>query len=161
MGIFDAFSKAFTNVDYSDSPATYEQTNARASHILVADLSQAEAIKGQLATGELTFDEAAMKFSSCNSAERGGKLGKFTPGAMAPEFDDIIFGVYDTGTINPANLAYVYEPKYAVGEVHGPVQTKFGYHLIKIEKRVMADFDFRAKEGQLPNADVWEDLKKD
>ena len=40
MGLFDAFSKAFSNVDYSDSPATYEQTNARASHILVADLSQ-------------------------------------------------------------------------------------------------------------------------
>ena len=94
-----------------------------------------------------------------------------------------------------------------MGEVHGPVQTKFGYHLIsesggirttrvlilferrfkvvvsggcelalwgarglsrleshisaEIEKRVMADFDFRAKEGQLPKADVWEDSKKD
>ena len=30
MGLFDQFSKAFANNDYSESPATYEQTNARA-----------------------------------------------------------------------------------------------------------------------------------
>ena len=40
MGLFDGLKKAFDNVDYSDSPATYEQTNARASHILVADEAQ-------------------------------------------------------------------------------------------------------------------------
>ena len=44
------------------------------------------------------------------------------------------------------NEAVLYEPKYAVGEVLGPVQTKFGWHLIKIETRYIADFDFRLKE---------------
>jgi parvulin-like peptidyl-prolyl isomerase len=40
----------------------------------------------------------------------------------------------------------LYEHEYAVGEVLGPVQTKFGWHLIKIETRYIADFDFRLKE---------------
>lgn len=40
MGIFDGLKKAFENQDYSDSPATYEQTNARASHVLLSDLDQ-------------------------------------------------------------------------------------------------------------------------
>jgi len=44
------------------------------------------------------------------------------------------------------NEAVLYEPKYAVGEVLGPVQTKFGWHLIKIETRYIADFDYRLKE---------------
>jgi len=65
---------------------------------------------------------------------------------MAKEFDDVVFGLYDTGSINPKNEAALYEPKYAVGEVHGPVQTKFGWHLINIETRYIADFDFRLKE---------------
>jgi len=157
MGLFDAFAKAFDNKDYSDSPATYEQTNARASHVLVDDKAKAEEIKAKIDAGEITFDEAAVQFSTCSSSSRGGRLGKFTPGAMAPEFDAIVFDVYDTGEINAGNGAFIYEPKYEVGVVHGPVQTKFGYHLILIEKRTIADFDFRAKEGQLPKANVWED----
>ena len=79
--------------------------------------------------------QAASKYSTCASAARGGKLGKFVPGAMAPEFDEVIFGLYDTGKLNPRNESPLYEPKYEVGEVHGPVKTKFGYHLIKIETR--------------------------
>lgn len=63
-------------------------------------------------------------------------------------------------TTLPGNGAFIFEPKYAIDEVHGPVKTKLGYHLIKIEKRVVAAFDFRAKEGQLPKANVWDDSKK-
>uniref|UniRef100_A0A7S4MVF7 Peptidyl-prolyl cis-trans isomerase n=1 Tax=Prymnesium polylepis TaxID=72548 RepID=A0A7S4MVF7_9EUKA len=161
MGLFDGLKKAFDNVDYSDSPATYEQTNARASHILVDEEAQIVSIKAQLDAGELDFSEAAVKFSTCKTAERGGKLGKFTPGTMVPEIDEIVFSVEDTGQINLGNGADIYKAKYEVGEVHGPVKSKLGYHLVKIEKRVIADFDFRAKEGALPKANVWDDLKKD
>lgn len=72
MGLFDGLAKAFENKDYSQSPGTYEQTNARASHILVATEEQASKIKDQIATGELDFSEAAVKFSTCASASRGG-----------------------------------------------------------------------------------------
>merc|ERR1711935_181033 len=88
MGIGDMFKKAFSNNDYSTSPATYEQTSARALHILVADEAQANSIKGEL-EGGLDFMEAAMKYSSCDTAERGGDLGKFAPGQMVKEFDDV------------------------------------------------------------------------
>lgn len=159
MGFGDMFKKAFTNNDYSTSPATYEQTNARALHILVADESQANSIKVELSSG-LDFMEAAMKcaeptmrrlppaaklaaaasyrYSTCDSAARGGDLGKFTPGQMVrracrphpsswssvefsgthpvaqvKEFDDVVFGVEDTGKINLKNDAYVYASKCA------------------------------------------------
>ena len=79
MGLFDELGKmmgnAFSNEDYSQSAAQYEQTNARASHILVGNEDTALDIKAKLASGELLFDEAAMKFSTCNSASSGGKLG--------------------------------------------------------------------------------------
>ena len=81
MGLGDMFKRAFANNDYSSSPAMYEQTSARALHILVEDEAQAQSIKEEIAGG-LDFMEAAMKYSTCNSAARGGDLGKFTPGKM-------------------------------------------------------------------------------
>ena len=144
-GLFDAFNKAFDNKDYSTSPGQYEQTNARASHILVDTEEQANDIKAQLDSGSLDFAGAASQFSKCPSSARGGKLGKFGPGAMVPEFDDVVFGLYDTGNINLGNEAAVFEPKYEMDVVHGPVKTKEGFHLIKIESRYIADFDFRLK----------------
>ena len=65
----------------SYAPGTCLQ--ARASHILVDSEEECERIKGQIEAGEMDFSEAAVKFSSCSSASRGGKLGKFNPGAMA------------------------------------------------------------------------------
>merc|ERR1712137_953109 len=44
MGVFDQFKKAFENKDYSASPAKYEQTNARASHILVSSENEVRPI---------------------------------------------------------------------------------------------------------------------
>ena len=67
MGFGDMFKKAFSNNDYSMSPATYEQTNARALHILVADEAQANSIKGEL-EGGLDFMEAAIKCAQPRSA---------------------------------------------------------------------------------------------
>ncbi len=42
--------------------------------------------------------------------------------------------------------AVLFKPKYEVGPIYGPIQTKFGYHLIKIDARYIAEFDFRLKE---------------
>ena len=72
MGLFDGFKKAFENKDYSQSPGTYEQTNARASHVLVATEEEAQKIKDQIDAGEIDFAEAAVQYSSCSSASRGG-----------------------------------------------------------------------------------------
>lgn len=157
MGLFDAFSNAFANKDYSNSPATYEQTNARASHILVADEAQCQKIKDDIAAGSIDFAGAAMQYSTCNSAQQGGKLGKFVPGTMVKEFDDVVFGVFDTGSVNLGNGADLFAPKYEMNNedgtpiTHGPVKTKFGYHLIQIQTRNLAEFDFRQKMGINPS----------
>ena len=55
-----SLSQAFENKDYSTSPATYEQTNARASHILVDTEEQANEIKAKLEAGTLDFAGAAL-----------------------------------------------------------------------------------------------------
>ena len=77
------------------------QMGRRASHVLVATEAEALKIKDEIANGSIDFAEAAIKYSTCPSSARGGKLGKFVPGAMAKEFDDVVFGLFDTGTLNP------------------------------------------------------------
>lgn len=141
---------------------------------------QAQSLKDKIAAGELTFDEAAMQYSTCNSAKQGGRLGKFSPGKYPPmifrfaakahdcatlsilcgagtmvkEFDDVVFGLRDTGEFDIGTNSNVFEPLYELDVVHGPVGTKFGYHLIKIETRNLADFDFRSKETAVGKKDT-------
>lgn len=86
-----------------------------ASHILVKTEQEANDIKAEIAAG-LSFEEAAQKYSSCPSNANGGSLGKFGRGQMVPEFE---------------NAAFVLE----VGKVSEPVQTQFGYHLIKVTQK--------------------------
>lgn len=84
---------------------------ACARHILVKTKEEAEKLKQQLAGGA-DFAKLAKKYSQCNSAKRGGDLGEFGPGKMLKAFDNVVF-------------------KKPVLKVHGPVKTKFGYHLIE------------------------------
>jgi peptidyl-prolyl cis-trans isomerase C len=46
----------------------------------------------------------------------GGDIGIFGPGKMAPEFDEVVFN-------------------NEIGQIHGPVKTAYGYHLIWIARR--------------------------
>jgi len=84
---------------------------ANARHILIKTKDEAEAIKKQLASGA-DFAVLAKKHSTCPSAKKGGDLGEFAPGKMVKAFDNVVF-------------------KKPVLTVHGPVKTKFGYHLIQ------------------------------
>ena len=113
MGLFDAFTKAFTNEEYGDPP---EAVKATARHILVPTIEDANDILGKLA--ENSFTSLASEYSTCPSKARGGSLGSFGPGTMVKEFDDVIFS-----------------PETKMGEVVGPVKTQFGYHLIVVDKR--------------------------
>jgi len=84
---------------------------ASAVHILVETQKEAEKLKQQLAKGA-SFGDLAKKHSTCPSGKKGGSLGEFTPGQMVKAFDNVVF-------------------KKPILEVHGPVKTQFGYHLIK------------------------------
>lgn len=90
-------------------------TTAQARHILVPSEETANDIKQQIADGA-DFAAMAREHSTCPSGRDGGSLGEFSPGQMVKEFNDVCFNE-------------------AVGVVHGPVKTQFGYHLIEVTKR--------------------------
>ncbi len=84
---------------------------ACARHILVKTNEEAEKLRQQLVNGK-DFASLAKKHSLCNSAKKGGDLGEFGPGKMVKAFDNVVF-------------------KKPVLKVHGPIKTKFGFHLIE------------------------------
>ncbi|MDX1399493.1 MAG: peptidylprolyl isomerase [Oceanospirillum sp.] len=84
---------------------------ACARHILVKTREQAEVIKKKLAVGG-DFAKLAKQHSLCPSGKKGGDLGEFRRGAMVKPFDNVVF-------------------TKPVLKVHGPVKTKFGFHLIE------------------------------
>ncbi|NQZ31023.1 MAG: peptidylprolyl isomerase [Oceanospirillaceae bacterium] len=85
--------------------------HACARHILLKTKDEALRIKEQLEKGA-DFSSLAKKHSKCPSAKKGGDLGEFKAGVMVKAFDQVVF-------------------KKALLTVHGPVKTKFGYHLIE------------------------------
>lgn len=84
---------------------------ASAVHILVKTEKQALDILKQLKAGK-DFASLAKKYSTCPSAKRGGDLGEFRRGQMVKAIDNVVF-------------------KQPILKVHGPIKTKFGYHLVK------------------------------
>lgn len=117
---------AAENVDISEEEmqSYYERmkTEVEASHILVEDEETANEVKEKLDDGE-EFADLASEYSTDGSAEQGGELGYFGPGTMDSDFED---------------AAYELE----VDEVSDPVQTQFGYHIIKVtDKREVEDVD--------------------
>ena len=93
------------------------EATVNASHILVESEELARSVYEKIASGEVSFEDAAAEYSSCPSKANGGSLGDFGRGQMVPEFDDAVF-------------------KMEVGEVtKEPVKTQFGYHLIKLNSK--------------------------
>ncbi|OGI03530.1 MAG: peptidylprolyl isomerase [Candidatus Melainabacteria bacterium GWF2_37_15] len=88
----------------------------KASHILVKTLDEAKELKARLLAGE-NFGKLAEEFSFCPSGKRGGTLGYITKGQTVPNFEKAAFSLPE-------------------GEISEPVETEFGWHLIKVEKIV-------------------------
>ncbi|MGL5150167.1 MAG: peptidylprolyl isomerase [Clostridium sp.] len=111
--VTDEDAKAYYD---NNSDKFSEQETVSAKHILVETMEQAEKIKEEIEAGEVTFEEAAMKYSSCPSKEQGGNLGVFGKGMMVPEFENVAFDS-------------------EVNKVSDVVQTQFGYHIILVEAK--------------------------
>jgi peptidyl-prolyl cis-trans isomerase D len=122
----------------------------RASHILIlvdpaggAEAKQkaravAEQIHEQAKQNPDSFAELARKHSQDpGSAEQGGDLGFFTHGSMVKAFDDAVF-------------------RMRPGEVAGPVESEYGYHIIRLTD-VRAG---RAPAREEAAAQIEADLKK-
>ena len=90
-------------------------TEASARHILVDTEEKCLQLKEKIQEGE-DFAEIARKHSNCPSKAQGGDLGKFGPGMMVKEFDEVVFSA-------------------DVSSLQGPVKTQFGYHLLEVTSR--------------------------
>jgi peptidyl-prolyl cis-trans isomerase C len=88
---------------------------AMARHILVKQKEDAEKLRQRLLKGE-DFDVLAKKHSTCNSAKKGGDLGEIRKGQLVKPVEQVIF-------------------KKPVKQVHGPVKSQFGFHLIEVYYR--------------------------
>jgi peptidyl-prolyl cis-trans isomerase C len=94
------------------SGPTGEEYNA--AHILVETEEEAQALVAELEAGA-DFAELAREKSTGPSGPNGGDLGWFGTGRMVPEFEAAVIAL---------------EP----GEVSPPVQTQFGWHVIKLNE---------------------------
>lgn len=110
----------------------YESTQSRfmtperrnASHILITAGDErteeeaaalAQSLRERLDAGE-DFAELAAEFSDDpGSAQQGGDLGWIEPNVMMPEFEAALFD-------------------QQMGEIVGPVETEFGWHLIRLDE---------------------------
>lgn len=89
---------------------------AKAAHILVEDENTAKEIIAKLKDGG-DFAALAKEYSIDNTAEGGGNLGYFAKSDVVPEFAEAAFDLKE-GKITQE-----------------PVQTQFGYHVIKLEEK--------------------------
>lgn len=85
-----------------------------ASHILVKEEEQAKTILGDLKEGK-AFEEMAKEHSIGPTGKTGGKLDWFDLNSMVPEFSTALMVLSE-------------------GDVSQPVKTKFGWHLIRLNK---------------------------
>jgi len=101
---------------YTAHQAQFARAQVKASHILVKTRPEALAVKRRL-DGGADFAGVAREVSvDAGSAPDGGELGWFEKSRMVPEFAEAAFSG-------------------AEGALVGPVETKFGWHLIRVEGR--------------------------
>ena len=105
--------------EFSSEPELY----FTASHIIMQanDSNDSEikdavsSIYKEVVEGKMTFAETAKSYSQDGSAANGGSLGTFSARDMVPEFSE--------------RLAEMKE-----GEVSEPFRTRYGWHIVKLEK---------------------------
>ena len=109
----------------ADEISSYYKTNkdkfqqplqVKARQIVVATEEEANALRNRILKGE-DFEEIAQVHSLSPDAAEGGDLGTFSKGQMPEEFDDIVF-------------------QYREGTVSKVVQSPYGFHIFKVEKRI-------------------------
>ena len=115
--VTDAALQAAYDSRFKDSKP---QTEYSAAHILVDTQEEADAIKAELAGGADFAELAKAKSTDTGSGANGGDLGWFGLGMMVKPFEDAVVAA-------------------KVGEVTGPVQSEFGFHLILVKETRVAE----------------------
>ena len=114
--VTDEQVKAAYDEQYASGNAGEEYN---ASHILVATEEEALALVQELADGA-DFATLAMEKSTGPSGPSGGELGWFGSGMMVPDFEAAVIAL-------------------EVGNVSQPVETQFGWHVIKLNDSRVID----------------------
>ena len=102
---------------YDDTMKTMKpEEEVRARHILVEKEDEAKAALARVRQGEDFAKVAAELSRDPGSGKEGGDLGYFTQDRMVPQFGAVAF-------------------QLKAGDVSEPVQTQFGWHVIKVEDK--------------------------
>ncbi|WP_128514621.1 peptidylprolyl isomerase [Tabrizicola thermarum] len=115
--VTDAALQAAYDARFKDAKP---QTEYNAAHILVETEEEAKAIKAELDAGADFAELAKAKSTDTGSGANGGNLGWFGLGMMVKPFEDAVVAA-------------------KVGEVTGPVQSEFGWHLILVKETRVAE----------------------
>jgi peptidyl-prolyl cis-trans isomerase SurA len=119
----------------------FTTTQTRARHILLRPSAQAppsavaarlSEFKQQIESSARTFDSLAREHSEDSTAPNGGDLGWASPGNFVPEFEQAMNAL-------------------PVGGISGPVQSRFGMHLIQVVERRDVTLDARQVREQARN----------
>ncbi len=101
--------------EYETQVGAMSHTEYHARHILVATSSFADKLIKDIEKGA-KFEDVAKRESMDSSKDSGGDLGWFTPDRMVKPFSEAVVGL-------------------KAGEyTHAPIQTQYGWHVIKLEE---------------------------
>jgi peptidyl-prolyl cis-trans isomerase C len=123
---FEKATKGMPVPSEQDAKAYFEKNKAQfvtpesvhLHHILVKTDKEAKDVLDRLKKGE-KFADVATQVSICPSKVRGGNLEWLPRGSLVKEIEEVAF------TMNP-------------GQPVGPVQSKFGYHVLLLEEKKTA-----------------------
>jgi peptidyl-prolyl cis-trans isomerase C len=108
-------SEADLKKEYASLKAHLGNKEYKVAHILVKTEKEAQKILDELVKKKASFSKLAKKDSQDpGSAENGGELGWNVPSNFVPQFADAVMSL-------------------SKGEISAPTQTKFGWHIIKLE----------------------------
>ncbi len=122
----------------ADIKSAYEQYKKElgdkefnAKHILVKTEAEAKDLREKLKSGGDFAALAKEHSKDPGSKDTGGDLGFFTRGQMVPQFEEAVFSMNK-------------------GDVSDPVQTQFGWHIIKlVDKRTKAPPAFEVVKDRI------------
>ncbi len=93
----------------------FRPVRIHALQIVVPTLEEAEKIRQEIVSGQITFESAARKYSLSPDAAKGGDLGFFSKNEKISAF----------------NKAFA----LTVGDISGPIQSPYGIHLLKVVEK--------------------------
>ncbi len=119
----DKITKNLPNPTEQEAKAYYEKNRSQYAvpesvhlrHILLKTEKEAKVALARLKKGE-KFADLASQISICPSRAKGGNLDWLPKGSLVKEIEDVAFSM-------------------KTGEIKGPVQSKFGWHILLLEDK--------------------------